>query len=114
MRVDCVRASDAGFNDRESFAIENVSETFEWRNRQRSNGLAHVSVTSRLRRTAFKGNPASASVRSTTIPVTHSPRASVSVPKNKNPFLTFMVLGALVLANFGIYFIKNEQFSLNA
>ena len=31
---------------RESFAIRNVSETSEWRYRQRSNGLAHVSVAS--------------------------------------------------------------------
>ena len=43
----------AKFIVRESFAIRYVSETFEWRYRQRSNGLAHVSVTSRLRRTAF-------------------------------------------------------------
>ena len=62
----------------------------------------------------FKGNPASASVRSTSIPVTHMPKADIKTPKNKNPFLTFMVLGALVLANFGIYFIKNGQFSVDA
>ena len=73
-----------------------------------------MSVTSRLRRTAFKGNPASASVRSTNLPVTHMPKSDIKTPKNKNPFLTFMVLGALVLANFGIYFIKNGQFSANA
>ena len=35
------------------FAIRNVSENREWRYRQRSNGLTHVSVASRLRRTAF-------------------------------------------------------------
>lgn len=62
----------------------------------------------------FKGNPASASVRSTSIPVAHMPKADIKMTKNKNPFLTFMVLGALVLANFGIYFIKNGQFSANA
>ena len=62
----------------------------------------------------FKGNPASASVRSTNLSVTHTPKADIKTPKNKNPFLTFMVLGALVLANFGIYFIKNGQFSANA
>jgi len=60
----------------------------------------------------FKGNPASATVRSTSIPVTHMPKTDINVAKNKNPFLTFMVLAALVLANFGIYFVKNEQFSL--
>ena len=42
------------FYVRECFAIRNVSETFEWRIRQRSHRLAHVSVTSRWRRTAFK------------------------------------------------------------
>lgn len=62
----------------------------------------------------FKGKPASVTVGSATIPVVHSPNVKNNVVKNKNPFLTFMVLGALVLANFGIYFIKNEQFSLSA
>lgn len=62
----------------------------------------------------FKGNSASASVRSASLPVTHMPKADTKIAKNKGQFLTLMVLAALVLANFGIYFIKNGQFSAEA